>query len=104
MARFIKIALLIIRFFDRHRCAHSRARTYELPRSRPKGPRQETVGRQKYGVKDLDLMFTAMTVSAVLVALWQATLTPEEKLDPIWERYGSFAGLVFFALAAVALH
>ncbi len=49
-------------------------------------------------------MFTAMTVSAVLVALWQATLSPEEKLDPTWERYGSFAGLVFFVLAAVALH
>lgn len=55
-------------------------------------------------MKDLDLMFTAMTVSAVLVALWQATLTPEEKLDPTWERHGSLAGLVFFVLAAVALH
>ena len=49
-------------------------------------------------------MFSALTVSAVLVALWQATLSPEERLDPVLERYGSFAGLVFFVLAAVALH
>jgi hypothetical protein len=52
----------------------------------------------------LDLLFSALTVSAVLVALWKATLSPEQALDPDWERYGSFAGLVFFVLAAVALH
>lgn len=49
-------------------------------------------------------MFTALTVSAVLVALWKFTLSPEQELDPVWERYGSFAGLVFFVLVAVALH
>lgn len=55
-------------------------------------------------MKDMELMFTAMTVSAVLVALWKATLSPEQALDPEWERYGSFAGLLFFVLAAVALY
>lgn len=52
----------------------------------------------------MELMFTALTVSAVLVALWKAKLSPEQAFDPDWERYGSFAGLVFFVLAAVALH
>lgn len=55
------------------------------------------------GMKDLDFMVTALTVSAVLIALWQTTLSPEEKFDPDWERYGSAAGLVLFVLVAAAV-
>lgn len=47
-------------------------------------------------------MFTALTVSAVLIMLWQATLKHEERYDPAWERYGSVAGLILFVLVAVA--
>lgn len=47
-------------------------------------------------------MVTALTVSAVLIGLWQVSLSPEEKFDPDWERYGSAAGLILFVLVAVA--
>lgn len=72
-------------------------------RSAAERPWTERQGPLNYGVKDLGLMFTTMTVSAVLVVLWQATLTPEEKLAPVRDRYGSFAGPAFFVLSAVAL-
>jgi len=76
----------------------------QIPYEGPRGPGRSDPKRQTYAVKDLELMFSAMTVSAVLVALWKATFSPEQALDPEWERHGSFAGLVLFVLAAVALH
>lgn len=56
-----------------------------------------------YAMENMDFMLTAMTVSAVLVGLWQTTLSPEEKLDADFERYGSAAGLALFVVVAVAV-